>query len=534
MTSELTRRMVLAGAGAGVFCTALAAGGPARAAIAAFRMALAEATLDDPGLAAFYRARDFAPFFTADDPARRQALAEALAAAPAHGLPAARHDPQRLIAIFREVRTGTDLGRAEIAAARMFVDFARDMESGVIADPGGVDGGIKRRAERAGSDTLLERFAATGARGLFTTLPPQSGEYARLMAEKRRLEQVIAAGGWGPAVPARKLEPGDSGRAVVALRDRLIAMGYLAPTARGDYSNTLALAVQSFQLDHGLEADAIAGAGTLDAINTAPEDRLGAVIVAMERERWLPRDRGRRHVLVNIPDFRAMIVDDDRVTFSTRSVVGKNSAGRRTPEFSDIMEHMIVNPSWYVPRSITVNEYLPQLRANPSAERQLQVIDGAGRVVPRGAVDFSKYSARTFPYSLKEPPSSGNALGLVKFRFPNRYNIYLHDTPAKSLFAYNKRDFSHGCIRLNDPFDFAYALLGPQTSDPRGMFHRALETGRTTQLDLTPQIPVHLIYRTAVTKADGRVQYRDDVYGRDASLFAALRAAGVAPGLRTG
>ncbi|HID07825.1 MAG TPA: murein L,D-transpeptidase, partial [Armatimonadetes bacterium] len=164
---------------------------------------------------------------------------------------------------------------------------------------------------------------------------------------------------------------------------------------------------------------------------------------------------------------------------------------------------------------------------NSGAAGHLQLVDSRGRVVSRSNVDFSAYTARTFPYRLRQPPSGRNALGLVKFMFPNPHNIYLHDTPAKNLFGRDVRAFSHGCIRLHQPFDFAYALLAKQTSDPEGVFHAALRTGRETRIDLEQNIPVHLVYRTAVMPTKGNANYRNDIYGRDGRIFAALSNAGV-------
>jgi murein L,D-transpeptidase YcbB/YkuD len=168
------------------------------------------------------------------------------------------------------------------------------------------------------------------------------------------------------------------------------------------------------------------------------------------------------------------------------------------------------------------------LKSNPNAVSHIEITDSRGRVVNRGAVDFSQYSERTFPFAMRQPPSKGNALGLVKFMFPNPHNIYLHDTPAKNLFGREVRAYSHGCVRLADPFDFAYALLAKQTSDPEGDFKSVLATGRETRVDLINPVPVHLIYRTAFTTSKGHTQYRRDIYGRDAQIWRALSQAGVA------
>ena len=317
---------------------------------------------------------------------------------------------------------------------------------------------------------------------------------------------------------------------MVALRNRLIQMDYMRRSSSRSYDEDVKRAVQKFQSDHGLTPDGVAGAGTLAEINKPVQARLQSVMVAMERERWLNKPRGDRHVLVNLTDFSARIIDDDRVTFQTRAVVGKNISDRRSPEFSDVMEFMVINPTWNVPRSIAVKEYLPMMKRNPNAAGHLQLYDRRGRKVPRGAVNFEAFNSRNFPFSIKQPPSRRNALGLVKFMFPNQYNIYLHDTPEKALFAREKRDFSHGCIRLQQPFEFAYEMLSKQESDPKTFFHAKLETGRETVVPLDEPVPVHITYRTAFTQAKGRTQFRRDVYGRDAKIWSALAKAGVSLG----
>ena len=157
----------------------------------------------------------------------------------------------------------------------------------------------------------------------------------------------------------------------------------------------------------------------------------------------------------------------------------------------------------------------------------MQITDRRGRVVNRSSANFAKYTARNFPYSMRQPPSSRNALGLVKFMFPNKYNIYLHDTPAKNLFSREVRAYSHGCIRLNDPFDFGYALLAKQEADPKGFFQSQLRTGRESRVNLVDPVPVHIIYRTAYTDARGNLNFRRDIYGRDARIWDALQKAGV-------
>lgn len=517
-----------------VALAALAA--PASAQVTAFRQAVAEGVASDPDLAAFYRETVYAPIWTgpgAADRARRAALVQALSEVSYHGLPEARYDLDGVLAAMAAVRSTRDLGLVEARLSKTYLRYARDVQSGILV-PSSVDDGIKRKVEyRPRRSYLTGLIEADNPAAYMRSLPPATGEYRALMKEKLRLEHLIASGGWGPGVPGGKLKPGQSGEAVVALRNRLIAMGYLKRSATASYDSEIEKAVQRFQLEHGLEPDGVAGDGTIAELNVGPEARLKSVIVAMERERWLNHDRGDPHILVNQTDFTAKIVVHGAVTFETRSVIGKNQPDLRSPEFSDQMEHMIINPSWHVPRSIITAEYLPALRENPNAAGHLIITDARGRQVDRSAVDFTQYSSRNFPFDMRQPPGSRNALGLVKFMFPNPYNIYLHDTPQKSLFQRETRAFSHGCIRLADPFDFAYALLAMQEDDPVGFFQNVLKTGRETKVDLKRPIPVHLIYRTAFTTPRGVTEYRRDVYGRDARIWDALSAEGVAlPALR--
>ena len=529
LSAENGARVWLAAALA-LLATLIVAPDQAVAQVTAFKQAVAEGAAKDRDIAEFYRANDHEAIWTGGDfrdANRRKALFAAIDKAPVHGLPITRYDPEALMAQLKAAKTPRERGFVEVEMSRTFLRLARDLQTGML-EPRRIDSGIVRAVPYRDRMSYLTNFAKSNANGFFRALPPQSPEYSRLMKEKMRLERLLARGGWGAQVSANALKPGQSGGAVVALRDRLVAMGYLRRSAVQTYDAGIQQAVQQFQLDHGLEADGVAGPGTMSEINTDVEERLKSVIVAMERERWLNQPLGKRHVLVNLTDFTARIVDNGKVTFQTRSVVGANSSDRRSPEFSDVMEFMVVNPTWNVPRSIAVKEYLPMMKRNPNAAGHLKLIDSRGRTVSRSAVNFNAYNARNFPFAIKQPPSQRNALGLVKFMFPNKYNIYLHDTPSKSLFARETRAFSHGCIRLQDPFDFAYALLAKQTSDPQGEFKRHLNTGRESVIRLEEHVPVHLIYRTAFTQARGQTQYRRDVYGRDARIWSALASAGVA------
>ncbi|ETX14392.1 peptidoglycan-binding protein [Roseivivax halodurans JCM 10272] len=500
---------------------------PAGAQVTAFKQSVAETLGESDAIAAFYRARKFEPLWTGPDDvhrARREAFLEAIGMAGAHGLPAGRYDASALMAEMRAARNPRDRGALDVKLSRTYAQFARDLQNGAL-DPSRIDAGLKREILYRDPQELLTRLENEDPRAVFRTLAPQSREYVRLMHEKMKMEKVIARGGYGASVPGGKIEAGESGELVVALRDRLIAMGYLRPTALASYTDEMRQALEAFQADNGLKVDGVFGPSTREALNVSATGRLQQILVAMERERWLnrPEGLGPRHIKVNLTEYTARIYDGETVTFETRAVIGSTDSDRRTPEFSDEMTHMVVNPAWYIPRSIIKNEYLPKLRQNPYALGHLEIIDRSGRVVSR-----SRGFGSDFPYSMRQPPGPDNALGKVKFMFPNKYAIYLHDTPAKHLFDRDRRAYSHGCIRLGDPFGMAHALLAPQTDDPDGFFQSKLGSRSEARVNLDTPVPVHLIYRTAFTLPKGRVQFREDIYGRDARIWAELERAGVA------
>ena len=502
----------------------------ATAQVTAFKQAVAEAAARDADIAAFYQANGYNSIWTGKSGKERQrrvALFKALSQSGNHGLPTARYDAAGLQAKMKAAKTPRDRGQVEVELSRTFLQFARDLQTGVLV-PSRVDRAIVRQVPYRDRTSYLVNFTKSSPSGFFKALAPKTTEYNALMKEKLRMERLLAKGGWGQTVPAKTLNPGKSGDAVAIMRHRQLAMGFLKRTNTQTYDANIQAAVQQFQLAHGLAADGVAGPGTMAEINRDVQYRLQSIIVAMERERWVNQERGKRHVLVNIPDFTAKVVDNGKVTFQTRSVVGANQDDRPTPEFSDVMEFMVINPSWYVPRSIVTKEYLPALKRNRNAVKHIEITDSRGRKVNRGAVNFSQYTEKTFPFAMRQPPSKGNALGLVKFMFPNVHNIYLHDTPAKHLFGREVRAYSHGCVRLADPFDFAYTLLAKQQSNPEQYFQSVLATGRETRVDLKSPVPVHIIYRTAFTTPKGHTQYRRDIYGRDAKVWRALSNAGVA------
>jgi len=480
--------------------------------------------------ASFYATRNNEPIWADGNSASMLALITAIEQAPKHGMALGRYNLSELETLWTTAISPEDMALLEVAAAQSFVLFAKDISSGIL-DPRSIDREMNAtRFVPETADVLADIAGAENRPAHYNTLAPSSSEYAELLNLKIELEALISSKGWGPLVPTgQTLRPGNSSDRVEALRVRLNQRGYaLDDLTSRDYDDVLAGTVKLFQADFGLNADGLVGPQTLSAINAQPDGRLKQIIVNLERIRWMNYDLGDRHIYVNIPDFTASVMDYGVPTLSFRVVVGTGK--NQTAEFSDTMTHMIANPKWNVPYSIASQEYLPKLRADPSilARENIQMsVRGSGQIVDPSVIDFSYFDESNFPFFLQQQSGRGNALGRVKFMFPNRFNIYLHDTPSKSLFSQDARAFSHGCVRVQKPMEFAYTLLSLQEDDPKAAFKRALDSGRETQINLVTPVPVHIVYRTVWIDQAGEVQYRHDVYNRDSMVFDALVNAGV-------
>lgn len=502
--------------------------GPVQAELAAAFAALPET--ESAAIRAFYAARDHAPYWTADDGARGKALVAALAAAPEHGMPAERYGAERLEPLLA-ARSAEDVAQAELAAMRAYLAFGGDLGAGVVV-PSRADPEISISPERPDPAALLARLDAAAPAEVLAALEPQGGEYRALMEEKRRLEAAIAATDAGAPVPSGPtLREGDSGERVAALRLRLEQLGHGAPADPGGaarFDAALAAAVVAFQAERGLDSDGVVGARTLAALNAGPETRLRQVIVNLERLRWGDDTQPARRIHVNIPDFSVTLIEDGAVAYETRAVVGK-AVETRTPEFMDTMTYFVVNPTWHIPDSIAARVYLPKLKRDPSvlARSNMRLFTRSGTEIDPGLVDFTQVTTGSFPFRIKQNPSAENALGRVKFMFPNQFAIYLHDTPARELFARGERAFSNGCVRLEDPLELAHVLLEGQVDDPVASFEGWLAAGAERYVTLERPIAVHLDYRTVWLDREGKLRYREDIYGRDARVFSALERAGV-------
>jgi murein L,D-transpeptidase YcbB/YkuD len=383
---------------------------------------------------------------------------------------------------------------------------------------------------------VLEGALASGdISGAIETLMPQQYGYRRLRDALAKDREVAAAGGWPAIQDSVSLQLGDSGGPVAALRHRLRLEGDLGggewegeqPEEEQNadrFDEAVERAVKMFQQRHGLAPDGVVSAATRAELNVPVERRVEQLELNLERWRWLPKDLGRRHIIVNIAAYELEVVDGDSVVLSMRVVVGRPYD--RTPVLSDTMRYIVLNPYWHVPRTLAVDELLPKVRRNPSylAHNGLRLFyaGGGSQEVDPATVNWSAVTPNRFPYDLRQDPGPRNALGRMKFMFLNKYHVYLHDTPAGSLFAEAQRDFSHGCIRLQHPIDLAVYLLSPLWD--RDAILLALDDAVDRSVPLPQPIPIHLLYWTAWAAADGTIQFRRDIHGRDAPLLKALRA----------
>lgn len=518
-----------------------------------------------PALSTYYNDHAFAPVFV-NDPIGVETSLRALIDAVDHGLPAARYQLASLAAPASDVKAKA---RFEVELAARVLQYSRDQEKGLVLPRSLGDEFDFEPSARDYSAYLPAYGQSADKAQYFNALLPNDPAYLPMVAELKRLRALGGQGIDAAKVPAGKtLRPGDSDNRVALLRARLAAMGYKVPigaitgsatevteailadiagvtpviasdTTSKDYSppanpayfdQGLEAVVRAYQSDAGIDVDGVVGPSTLANINAGPEEKIRSLIVGLERQRWGSDDRDGRQIFVNIANFMAEIRDNNAKSFETRVVVGKNKDGWRTPEFNDEMTHLIVNPKWYVPESISVREYLPKIQADPGYLERNNItmkIAATGQVVSPRQIDMRQFTVDDFPFSLVQGEGDDNALGDVKFMFPNSHNIYLHDTPSKSLFARAARAFSHGCVRVADPVDLAKALLAPQTHDPAGTYSQLLATGKERRVDLAQPVPIHLTYFTAYLNDTGAISFANDSYGRDIILKSQLEAEGV-------
>jgi len=479
---------------------------------------------DRAGVDQFYKARGYKPLWLTDGKAdaRTKAAIAYLGQVETVGL-----DPQDYpVPEFAAAVTPDDLAAAELKFTNSVLTYARNAQIGRIHFSR-VGSDIAFKLDAPDPAGVLAKLADTGdvAAALDSYNPPQKG----FKALKAKLAELRANGGQiakpkqetNPGANVRVpdggiLRPGMKDKRVIALRQRLNIAG---DKDNPLYDDAVVEAVKTFQTEQDLDVDGNAGPNTVRALNGAKSEAKGpaanpidTVVVNMERWRWLPRTLGNAdntYVVVNVPDYSLSLYHHGDLYWKTKIVVGK--PGKATPMTSAEMKFITVNPTWNVPPSIIENEYLPALQEDPNA------LDRIGLKIyqdPDGTVH------------VYQPPGAANALGRIRFNFPNKFLVYQHDTPDKYLFKRDKRAYSHGCMRVENPLEYGTKLMSieaPEDHYTPAKFE-SMFGGNEININFAKPIPVHLTYQTAFVDEDGTLQLREDVYGRDAKMISILKS----------
>lgn len=490
-------------------------------------------------LSDFYEWRVYTPAWTDDDvpEPHAEALVRAISQADREGLRPEHYHLAKIERVLREI--GKNRGKARTVNPRTLVDLellltdafllhGSHLLSGRI-NPEAID--PEWFANRRGADLSVILRKALDSNQIEETLQsllaPQPG-YAKLRDALARYREIAAKGGWRQLRDGRTMKKGDRSERVVALRDRIALEDDLRKELDQStdlFDEALEEAVRRFQRLHGLDADGVVGPKTVATLNVSVEERVRQIEVNMERWRWLPQDLGTRHVLVNLADFDLKAVENGQPVIAMKAIVGQ--AYRRTPVFSDKITYLVLNPSWKIPRSIAVKDKLPLIQGDPDylAKQNIRVFQGSGsdlREIDPETIDWAKVHAENFNLTLWQEPGPTNALGRVKFMFPNRFGVYIHDTPSGELFSKTLRTFSSGCIRIEKPIDLAEFLLKDDPQWTREVIVAAVDRNGEQTVRLPKPVPVHLQYWTAFVGEDGEIQFPNDIYGRDKRVRDAL------------
>ena len=359
------------------------------------------------------------------------------------------------------------------------------------------------------------------------TLTPRHREYNNLKAALLKYRRIELNGGWETfSTLLPKLEYGVRHPDIALLRRRLaITQTYIAYDTMDEdlFEQSMQEQVNLFQLRNGLASDGVVGKATIEAINISVQDRIASIEANLERWRWLNDDLGDCYIKVNIANFELQVIEHDSIVFHTAAIVGRSF--RETPVFSSLMTHLVLNPGWTVPPTILKNDIIPSLKNNPAylTEKNLKILNSDGMEIEPSSIDWNAVSTNGFKYRIYQAPGRDNALGSVKFIFPNKYSVYIHDTPNHSLFGRNDRSLSSGCIRVNNPLELTAWLLKDDSYWTPSQIGHSINQGKERVVVIPNPIQVHVLYLTAWASDDGVVYFRKDIYKRDLLLLAALK-----------
>ena len=484
------------------------------------------AAMADETTALFYLARAYSPVWT--EPARAEALLAAVEALPGHGLDPADFAPLRLRAALPAESDPDRAAERELLFTDTLAALLFQLRHGKV-DPHTLYREWNftpppNPYERAGE--LARVLQAPDLAAAVEAQAPDLALYRALRAELLAQQGRLAGGDWPKVAAGPTLKPGARSARVPSLRARLAAAGerVLEARDRSHYDEALVEAVKRFQAAHGLQADGVLGAQTLEALNASPAQRVAQIRANLERLRWVASDLQGDRLLVDIVGYHADLVLDGQPVWASRVIVGKPR--RRTPSLLDSVTHMVLNPKWVVPPTILREDVIPGAARNPSylANRRMRVVDRSGQTVDPSTIDWSGARQSGFPYRIEQQSGADGSLGRIKFSLSNPYAIYLHDTNARSLFKCAERALSSGCVRVERPAELAALLLADAERWSAQALQAALDSGRTRTVGVGRDVKVLLHYATAALDDTGAVLLRNDIYGYDAAIVSALDA----------
>ena len=484
-------------------------------------------------ISAFYEGRDYQPAWIQDrrlsDSARR--VLAVLGSAEKHGLRSGDYLAGPLATDGALITGTTDtptLAKIDIAIAAQTMRYIKDLHSGRFT-PREVKLGLDIEHKKLDlTDELSTLLQVSDVRSFLESFAPQHRGYERLEEQLAYYRKLAAEDDWRPLDDSRVLKEGDDYSQADRLRQRLVLTGDLGRTNRNGapiYDAELAAAVARFQTRHGLGSDGIVGEKTFRQLNRPWSDRVAQIAVSLERWRWVPDDTEDRLVVVNVPSFWLRAFDDihrpEMSALDSRVVVGKTYSQFRTPIFNGVLQYMDFRPYWNIPGSLLRREIAPHLdEPGYLDEHDYEIVREFGnnvQALPATGDNIEK--VKKGQLLLRQRPGPKNALGEVKFIFPNEHNVYLHSTPAKTLFAKSRRDFSHGCIRVADPVGLAEWLLSDQPDWDRQAIEEAMAKGAPTRVPVSQRTPVWILYITAFVDApSGNLYFWEDIYGLDEAL----------------
>ncbi|MGY6213533.1 L,D-transpeptidase family protein [Methylolobus aquaticus] len=475
-----------------------------------------------------YSARKFTSAWLASThpSSRAAALRSVLEASGDEGLSPSRYRTADMARWWARTDT-TSRARLEIALTEGLCRYIRDITLGrsELRSVEQATTGANAAGVSALRVLLQKALDTSSLEALLRQLPPQDAEYQQLRTALRNLRQRLREGGWKDVVAGPLLKPGASDPRIPAIRQRLAASGdFSGPLSSStSYDAELTKAVRRFQGRHALPQEGIIGAATVSALNIPVEQRARQIIVNLERRRWNPSRSAGRQIVVNIPGFELVALSDTKTVLEMPVVVGK--AYQQTPVFDEKMEYLEFNPDWLVPPALAATEFLPELQQDPTrlARKHIRIFKGLGKDAPEvdpKSVDWKTITPTTMVrYAFRQDPGPWNALGRLKFMFPNPHNVYLHDTSEPQFFNERQRTFSHGCIRLSRPEELAaWVLEGLDPPWDRSRIRATVAGGHPLTVPLAKPIPIRLAYHTVFFKDDPLLHFLPDVYGRDAAL----------------